>query len=551
MSYESTYEAVYDLYDPEEAWNDLVQVGSRESLNIAEESIGRHRNSDETAVRIADFETGGTESYSFKELNHIANQVANYLEKHTERASRVAAMLQPSAELYAVIFGTVKAGRIYVPLTPLFGPDALSYRLSDSNTSVLFIESDFADSMPDEAFPDLERVVLTGDTRENATDPPLQGNYTVELYEAVEDEANTFETVNTHPDDIHTLKYTSGTTGQPKGVPTRHQRMVHGAPYHNHVVDLRADDNYFVAASPAWSYGLGATLSMGIWDTGISTYRGSFDPVRFVETLEQFDVTNLMCPPTALRQVRSAEIDLADYDINIRVLVSAGESLDEESVQWCNDALGSKPIDAYGQTEAGMLLCNYSFPDWEIKPGSAGKPLPGKRIKLFDPAGQEVDDGEIGEISVRRSDVSAGTTRVYWGKPDETVRTYNGEWYRTGDLARKDEDGYYWYVSRKDEVIISAGYRIGPEEVQETLVKHAAVKEAGVIGVPDDTRGEIVKAFVTLTDSANRTDDLAAEIQEFAKAELSKHEYPREIEFIDELPKTSSGKIKRRELGSS
>jgi len=550
MGYDSTYEAVSDLHDPEAAWDEVVTEGDRESLNVAQESVGRHADSRETAVRIADFETGETVSYSFAALNDAANRVGNYLAEHTARADRVAAMLPPRIELYAAIFGTVKAGRIYVPLTPLFGPEALSYRLADSETSVLFLAREYADAFPDEGFPDLERVVVVDGPEAASSGAGLDGEFAVDGYDRVRSRGADFETVDTHPDDIYTLKYTSGTTGQPKGVPTRHRRIVHGSGYNDYVVDLRPEDTYFVAASPAWSYGLGATMSVGVRDTGIATYRGSFDPVTFLETLEEFEVTNLMCPPTALRQVQGADVDPRTYDTDVRVLVSAGEALDEESVAWCDEVFGTKPLDAYGQTEAGMLLCNYSFEDWEIRPGSAGKPLPGMRVTLLDEAGNEVDDGDIGEICVRRSDVSAGTTRVYWGNPDETVRTYQGQWYRTGDLARRDEDGYYWYVSRKDEVIISAGYRIGPEEVQEALVKHDAVEEAGVVGIPDETRGEVVKAYVTVTESATPGEGLADAIREFARSELSKHEYPREVEFVDDLPKTSSGKIKRRELGS-
>jgi acetyl-CoA synthetase len=551
MGYDSTYDAVSDLHDPEAAWDEVVTEGDRESLNVAQESVGRHADSQETAVRIADFETGETVSYSFAALNDAANRVGNYLAEHTARADRVAAMLPPRIELYAAIFGTVKAGRIYVPLTPLFGPEALSYRLADSGTSVLFLAREYADALPDEAFPDLERVVVVDGPGSDTSRAGIDGEFSVDAYDRVRSRGAEFEAVDTHPDDIYTLKYTSGTTGQPKGVPTRHRRLVHGSGYNDYVVDLRPEDNYFVAASPAWSYGLGATMSVGVRDTGIATYRGSFDPVSFLETLEEFEVTNLMCPPTALRQVRGADLDPREYDTDVRVLVSAGEALDEESVAWCDEVFGTEPLDAYGQTEAGMLLCNYSFEDWEVKPGSAGKPLPGMRVALLDEAGNEVDDGDIGEICVRRSDVSAGTTRVYWGNPDETVRTYQGQWYRTGDLARRDEDGYYWYVSRKDEVIISAGYRIGPEEVQEALVKHDAVEEAGVVGIPDETRGEVVKAYVTVAESATPGEGLADDIRGFARSELSKHEYPREVEFVDDLPKTSSGKIKRRELGSS
>lgn len=543
MTYESTYEAVSALHNSKSGW-DKVRVGSKDGLNVAEESIGRHSDSNMTAVRISDFRTGESHEYTFRKLNKVSNRVANYLSTHIERGDRVAAMLPARIELYSAIFGTIKSGRIYVPLAPIFGPDAVRYRLKDSGARILFATTDNLESVPAQDLPKLDRIVVVDS---NYSGESIKGT-TVVHYDEVASQSSSFETAQTHPSDIYNLKYTSGTTGQPKGIPTRHRRMTMSGGFSEYVIDLRPEDNYFVAASPAWSYGLGTTISAGIWDTGISTYRGKFDPEAFLETLEAFSVTNLMAPPTALRQVRSANLDPLSYDFNIRVLVSAGEALDERSVEWCAEKFDTRPLDSYGQTEAGMILANYSFSDWEIKAGSVGKPLPGKRVALLDESGEKVSDGEVGEIAVRRGDISVDGSRIYWGKPHETVREFHGTWYRTGDLARRDDDGYFWYVGRKDEVIISAGYRIGPEEVQETLLKHNAVSEAGVVGEDHETRGNIVKAYVTCADGYRKSDDLRDEIINFAKEKLSKHEYPREVEFVDNLPKTSSGKIKRREL---
>jgi acetyl-CoA synthetase len=260
-----------------------------------------------------------------------------------------------------------------------------------------------------------------------------------------------------------------------------------------------------------------------------------------------------MVAPTALRQLRSSDVDVDAYDVDLRVLVTAGETLDAGTAEWVEEALGTTPIDAYGLTEGGMLVCNYPFPDWEIKHGSMGKPVPGYDVQLCDPdespdATHEepvpaeemvfVDEpGEVGEIAKYQS---GGTGPIAGEQPVG--------WMRTGDLAELDEDGYWWYRGRADEVIISAGYRIGPEEVQETLIDHPAVQEAGVIGVDHDTRGNIVKAYVTLAPGHEPGDELRDGIVQFAREELSKHEYPRELEFIDELPKTTSDKIIRREL---
>ncbi|WP_277612947.1 acyl-CoA synthetase [Natrinema saccharevitans] len=377
-------------------------------------------------------------------------------------------------------------------------------------------------------------------------DGAFDGDVTVDDYDAVRDRSDDFETGETHPNDPYTLTYTSGTTGPPKGVLSAHRGPIELYAYTEYVVDLRPDDVYLVAASPSWSYGLNmGTIMSGIRGTAIGCYCGEFDPHTFFETLEEWDVDNAMVPPTALRQARAAGMDLEEYDIDLRVLISAGESLDEETVVWCEEGLGAPPQDAYGLTEVGMAICNFAFDDWDVKPGSMGKVTPGEEVALVDEDGDRVEQGEVGEIAIERDEDARGS---YWGRPEATLETFTGRWLRTGDLARRDEDGYYWYVSRADDVIISAGYRIGPAEVEETLLDHPAVEEAAVVGVDHETRGEIVKAYVTLVGDHEPGDDLGEELQEFARSELSKHEYPREVEFLDELPKTASGKIKRSAL---
>ncbi|ELY50412.1 acyl-CoA synthetase [Natronolimnohabitans innermongolicus] len=538
MSYGSAYEAVADLHDKEAGWEEHVHVGSKESLNLATEALGRHGDSSETGLRIRDFETGETETYTFAELDAAANRVANYLVEHTDRGARVGAKLPTQFELYAVVFGTIKAGRIYLPLAPVFGPDALNYRLEDSRTSVLFTTEHGCETV-DADLPALERIVTVDGGS-------VDGSATVDDYDAVRSCDDSFEAVETHPNDPFTLTYTSGTTGSPKGVLSPHRGPVELYAFTEYVVDLRPDDVYLVAASPSWSYGLNmGTIMSGIRGTAIGCYRGQFNPHTFFETLEEWDVDNAMIPPTALRQSRAAGIDLGEYDIDLRVLISAGEALDQDTVDWCEGGLGAPPQDSYGLTEGGMVVCNYAFDDWEVKPGSMGKVLPGAEVALLDEDGNEVEQGEVGEIAIKRDEAPTGS---YWGRPEQSLETFTGLWLRTGDLARRDEDGYFWYVSRADNVIISSGYRIGPEEVEETLLNHPAVEEAAVVGKDDDTRGEIVAAYVTLVGEHEPSPELEDELSNFAREELSKHEYPREIAFIDELPKTASGKIKRAEL---
>jgi len=548
MTFDSVYEAAYETYHPESMWDRMLNAGEPDSLNLAEEALGRHGDSDETGLRIRDFETGETETYTFSELDDGANRAANFLEDLLPRGRRIGLMLPCRFELYATLFGAIKTQRVFVPLDTKFGPDALQYRMDDADAKALVTTSDHLDKVDPGAMSDLETVVVVGGGAED-----IDG-VDVISYERVEEESSDYDAIRMHPSQPYGVVYSSGTTGQPSPNPSPHGAVAAIDPYLNFVVDLLEEDTYFAAASPAWSYGLTVgTLCPGLNGTAIGAYRGRFDLEMWVDTLAEWDVTNAMIAPTALRQLRSSDIDLDAYDVDLRVLVTAGETLDQGTAEWCDENLGTVPLDAYGLSEGGMVLCNYPFPDWEVEYGSMGKPLPGYEVALVDPeeSAEATDEdpepaekmafiedpGEVGEIAIYQ----AGGTGPLEGLQPKG-------WMRTGDLAEFDEDGYWWYRGRADEVIISAGYRIGPEEVQENLIKHEAVEEAGVVGVDHETRGNIVKAYVTLAPGHEKSEELREEIIQFAKQELSKHEYPRELEFIDELPKTASDKIIRREL---
>jgi acetyl-CoA synthetase len=531
-----TYKYLRDCYDKSREWDELVSVGDRQQLNLGTEALGRHGDSTDTALRIRDFRTGESERYSFAELDSAANRVANYLTTHTDRAARIAAMLPARFELYATIFGTLKAGRVYVPLAPVFGPDAVRYRVEDAGASVLVTDREGVKTIQGTP-PSIDRV-LQVDGDDELRDIP------VDTYASLEDHDDVFTAVDTHPNDPYALSYTSGTTGQPKGTVKRHRGPIESNAYGRFVTQLDPDDTYFIAAPPAWSYGLiRGSISPGIVGTAIGAYRGPFDPEMLLDTFETFGVTNTMIPPTALRQIKSDGVDPLDSDLD--TLVTVGESLDAETADWCREFFGTRPLDGYGLTEAGMVICNYPFEDWTVKPGSMGRPVPGTEVALLDDDGNHIERGEPGEIAIRRGEQAYGQ---YYGKPAATFEKFTGKWLRTDDLARRDEDGYYWYVGRKDSVIVSAGYRIGPEEVEETLLKHDQVSEAVVVGVPDDVRGEIVKAYIEPPNGMTGDEDLADDIAAFARSELSKHQYPREIEFVEAFPRTSTGKIARKDL---
>ena len=548
MTYESIYEAVRDNYVREGAWDRMLEAGDPEAFNLAEEALGRHGESTETALRIRDFETGADEAHSFAELDAAANRAANFFEDATAEGEIYGLLLPPRLELYAALFGGIKSKRIFVPLDTKFGPDAVTYRMDDADATTIFTTSEYADAIEPDAISSLERVVVFGDEA-----PSLEG---VEVIagDRLQDYDGDYDAKRVSPAEPYGIVYSSGTTGQPFPGLSPHATAVAIEPYLTFVVDLLPEDEYFAAASPAWSYGLTVgTLCPGLVGTNIGAYRGPFDLEMWLDTLDRWDVTNAMVAPTALRKLQAADVDAAAYDVDLRVLVTAGETLDAETTEWVRDALGTPPLDAYGLSEAGMLLCNYPFPDWEIKPGSMGKPLPGYDVRLMDPdtdveaSGENPADadevefidevGEVGEICVHQS---AGSGPLADVRP--------AGWQRTGDLAEVDEQGYWWYRGRADEVIISAGYRIGPEEVQATLRDHEAVEEASVVGVDHETRGTVVKAFVSLADGYEDSPELRDRLVEYTKQELSKHQYPRELDVLDSFPRTASDKIDRREL---
>jgi acetyl-CoA synthetase len=281
---------------------------------------------------------------------------------------------------------------------------------------------------------------------------------------------------------------------------------------------------------------------------GTTNYRGKFEPHPFIDVLEEYDFTNMFAPPTLLRQLSQSNIDFGDLEFDLSLVATAGEPLDSNTIQWAQETLDAKIVDHYGFTEGAMAINNYAFDDWEIKPGSMGKPAPGFDVRVLEREGNiEANVDEVGEIAVRTADTCLNATG-YLDMPKKSEETWGGEWIRTGDLGRIDEEGYFWFEGRADDVILSAGHRIGPTEVEDSLLNHEAVSEAGVVGLPDEKRGEIIAAFIILRGGYDGTKELKEDIQHFVREELGKTKYPRQVTFLDELPKTNSGKIRRKEL---
>lgn len=533
----STYDEVYDEFEWQDAWDEFA--GSKDGqFNLGYEAVGKHRDSDSLAVRVVDTESDTVDERTYAELAERASRFANFLDDlGLEAGDRVAALLPTQPELYAVFAGTCLAGNVYVPLYTLFGPDAVNYRLDDSDARVAVTTTEHRDKIDESQLDSLEELVVVDSDDGETTS-----------FDVLDDYEPTYDAAPTQADDVAVLQYTSGTTGDPKGTKILHRAPVSVYPYIEYSADMREGDNYFGLAPPAWSYGLipstASPLSLGI---GLTTIRGKYEPEALLDVLEEYDITNLFATPTAYRQLRQLDTDFSSLDLDVRHAYSAGGPLDSTTATWGEEAFGSPIHNNYGLTEIGMPINNYRFEDWETKPSSMGKPMPGFTVEVLDLESDEpVAQGETGEIAIHRD--SPIWAVGYLGLPEASEEKFGREWVRTDDLARIDEDGYYRYEGRADDVIISSDYRIGPAEVEDSLLGHEAVAEAAVVGLPDEERGEIVAAFVVPTEDSTPTDDLATDVQRHVRDQLSKHEYPKQVEFVKQLPKTETGKIQRYQL---
>ncbi|THE63023.1 AMP-dependent synthetase [Salinadaptatus halalkaliphilus] len=530
-------------YDSWETAHDQFEWDIPERYNIATDLVSSHGDRRGRLALVFEDQDGGVEKYTFYDLDVRSNQIANLLaDLGVTRGDRVAVSLPNVPETVLLHFAVYKLGAVIVPLSKLFGTDAMAYRLRDSGSTVLVTNDAGLEKVEDIAeLPALETLVsLKADERSD-----------VNLRERYPTYSRSFETVETHRDDDALLIYTSGTTGDPKGVLHSHQYVAGYYPGFEMWNDLDVGDDqlYWSPGDWAWVGSLVAHLYCA-WHFGkpyVTRLKGGgFDPKWAFETIERHGITNAFIPPTALKMMMGLGDEIEQYDIDdLDNISTGGEPCGAEVVRWVEDELDATLVDLFGQTEANMLVAN--APSWfDIKPGSMGKPVPGRTIELIDDDGEPVDVGEMGEIALRQPDPVI--FKRYWNKPEKTEEAFVGDWMCTGDMAEKDDDGYFWYQSRKDDVIITAGYRVGPAEVEETLVEYPDVENAAVVGEEDAERGEIIKAFVKLAGETEPSDDLRNDITQFVKDRLAKYEYPREIEFVESFPTTTTGKVQRRKL---
>ena len=519
-----------------------------EHFNIGVDICDRHADDPARVAMIFENEAGAVSEHSFAEFRARSNQLANALKRlGVARGDRVGIVMSQRPETANAHIAIYKLGAIALPLATLFGPEALEYRLRNAGVRVVITDALSLHRLLEvrQRFPDLAHILSA-----DRTDAAGVLDYGT-LLAAEPDQC---EAAVTAANDAALLIYTSGTTGPPKGALHAHGMLLGRLPSMEFVHQSfpMPGDRFWTPADWAWAGGL-LDMLLPSWHHGVTVvaHRArKFDAARAFELMARHKVRNVFLPATVLKMMRALDQARAPgtdllRDVHLRTIHTGGETVGEDVINWARTALGATPHEAFGQTEAVMIIgnCTDYMP---IKPGSLGRPIPGHTIALLDTQGAPVADGDIGEIALKRP-VPVMFLR-YWNDEQATREKFAGDWLLTGDLARKDEDGYLWYVGRKDDVISSGAYRIGPGEIEACLTGHPAVALAAVVGSPDPIRGEVVKAFVQLREAFAPTPELAQELQTYVRTRLSAHEYPRELEFYDAIPVTTTGKVIRRGL---
>ena len=491
-----------------------------ERFNFTRDVVERHDPAG-LALRFVDRD-GGSRDLNFGEVTDAAARWAGLLRSRIEPGDRVLVLLGKTPDWHAVMLAALKAGAVTIPCSEMLRAKDLDFRACHSGARLLV--SDPRCRAEVEAMTERPDVVYAGETELGEPDP---------------------ETADTRAQDPALILYTSGTTKDPKGVVHAHRYTWAKRAQAETWLDAKEEDVVWCTAGTGWAKSIWNVL-LGPWSQGAATvlHEGGFDPEERFQLIGETETTVLCQAPTEYRLM--AKLDGLDrHDLSgVRHMVSAGEPLNPEVIRAFQDAFGLTIHDGYGQTENTLLVGN--LPGAEIRPGSMGLPAPGYDIRVIDFDGEECAAGEEGDIALRGD--APGLFTGYWNAPEETAAVYRGEWYVTGDRAVRDEDGYLWFTGRADDVILSAAYRIGPFEVESALLEHPAVAESAVVGKPDPDRGQIVKAFVVLRPGNDGSPGLVTELQDHCKRVTAPYKYPREIEFVPELPKTRSGKIRRVEL---
>ncbi len=515
-------------------------------LNAAYETIDRHAESfRKNKVALYYKDAKRDEKYTFKEMKEETNRAGNVLRRYgnVEKGDRVFIFMPRSPELYFIMLGAIKIGAIAGPLFEAFMEGAVKDRLQNSEAKVVVTTPELLERIPVDKLPDLQHIFIVGGQAEQS------GTSIIHYDEVAKHESTRLDIEWMDKKDGYLLHYTSGSTGTPKGVLHVHEAMVQQYQTGKWVLDLKEEDIYWCTADPGWVtgtvYGIFAPWLNGATNVIVG---GRFSPESWYGTIEQLGVNVWYSAPTAFRMLMGAGDEMAaKYDLtSLRHVLSVGEPLNPEVIRWGHKVFHKRIHDTWWMTETGgQLICNYLCMD--IKPGSMGKPIPGVEAAIVDNQGNELPPYLMGNLAIKKGWPSMMHT--IWNNPEKYESYFMpGGWYVSGDSAYMDDEGYFWFQGRVDDVIMTSGERVGPFEVESKLVEHPAIAEAGVIGKPDPVRGEIIKAFIALREGFEPSDKLKEEIRQFVKQGLAAHAAPREIEFKDKLPKTRSGKIMRRVL---
>lgn len=527
-----------------------------ENFNPARDFLRKHEDPG-PEQRNALIDVVNDATYTFGELDELSGILAAALtEAGVSKGDRIGIIAPQRVETALTHLAAWQIGAVSIPMTTMYGPDAIEYRLDDADADAVVYDPIVKDAIKQavDSYSGLKLAIQLSNRdwyvgQSDMSDDLLQTDTTVYSYdEFTNGHAPKEKIVDSGPDAESIIMYTSGSTGPPKGVLHEHGLWLGraAAAYNFFNRKPKHREIMWTPADWAWASALGGLL-MASWHHGatvIAAPMQGFEPEAVLDLCQNYKITNALIPPTALRMLM--DTDVSQYELELQTIASAGEPLTPEILDWAETNFDNLSVNEYyGQTELNLFVANSS--DWfEVQPGSMGKPLPGYEVAILDPETQEkVPTGKVGEIAVKPDDDRV-FFKKYINRPGATKnKMYNG-WYLTGDHASMDENGYLWFESRADDVIITSGYRVGPLEIEKTLLKHPDVEQAGVVGIPDDKRGEIIKAYIE--SPSGPSDEIKTELQELAQERLAKHEYPREIEFVDSLPMTSSGKIQRAQL---
>lgn len=540
------YERVYREFSWDACMNEYLDWPRNGYFNITHEAIDRHAGDPKKVAIFYISADGREEKYTFREMKNLTSQYANMLRNlGVKKGDSVARMLPRSIENYVTFLGNWKAGAVDVPVFTAYGPEALEYRSKNSKVKVLITDAENRPKVEKIAggLPGVKIVVVSGPNGEG-----LQaGDY--DYWKELSGTSRQFDTAKMKADDLVLVHYTSGTTGAPKGAMIDQKGAMYMIPYSMYSLDIKKEDMFWGFADPGWIYAL-FTVGTSVLIAGGSLliYGGRMDAENWYKVMDKYEVTSFAAAPTLYRMVMAAGDDLADsYKGKVKAwrYTSAGEYLDPKVSLWFKEKFGAGISDQYGLTEIGIVLGNYPF--MSEKPGSMGRPMPGYDVQVLDEEGNAAAQGETGIVMVEKNNFFLASG--YLNEPKKWQGCFvKDKWYNTGDMAVVDNDGYFFYMGRNDDVISSSGYRIGPAEVEGAVMKHPSVAEVAAVGKPDPLRTEIVMAFVVLKSGYEPSTELAEEIQKQVKSSYAAHIYPREVEFVSELPKTESGKIMRREL---